>query len=277
MSQFRTIEISDSRFEYNNLRFMTVKTPNLRGRGDICVFVPPNIQADQIVPVVILLHGVYGSAWSWTHNAGLHLQAMEMIQRGEIPQMIIAMPSDGLWGDGSAYLPHNNFNFEKWIAEDVVTALTEKIAGVTKDSPLFIAGLSMGGYGALRIGAKYGYRFRGISGHSSITSLEQMTLFAEEDLVNYYQDNKVDEDVFETIKKYGNNLPPIRFDCGSSDQLLEYNRMLHRQMNEHGIDHIYKEYPGAHEWSYWEKHIGESLRFFAEQLVKMSLSENNNV
>jgi enterochelin esterase-like enzyme len=245
---------------------MTVKTPNLGGRGDICVFVPPNIQSHHTVPIVILLHGVYGSAWSWTHSAGVHLQAMEMIQRGEIPQMIIAMPSDGLWGDGSAYLQHNNFNFEKWIAEDVVTALAEKITGATEDSPLFIAGLSMGGYGALRIGAKYGYRFRGISVHSSITSLEQMRLFVEEDLANYYQDNKVDEDVFETIKKYGNNLPPIRFDCGSSDQLIEYNRMLHRQMNEHGIDHIYKEYPGAHEWSYWEKHIGESLRFFANSL-----------
>ena len=173
MSKFRTIELSDPQFESNNLRFITVKSSQLRGRADICVFVPPGILPGETLPVVILLHGVYGSAWSWTHNAGVHLQALEMISRGEIPAMIIAMPSDGLWGDGSAYLPHDGYDFEKWIAEEVPAALAEKINGVDLDSPLFIAGLSMGGFGALRIGAKYGSRFRGIAGHSSIAMTQR--------------------------------------------------------------------------------------------------------
>jgi poly(3-hydroxybutyrate) depolymerase len=56
MKKFRTIEISDSQFEKDNLRMMTVKSSNLKGRGDIVVFVPPKIQRD--TPVVILLHGV---------------------------------------------------------------------------------------------------------------------------------------------------------------------------------------------------------------------------
>ncbi|MEO6188400.1 MAG: hypothetical protein ABIO82_02545, partial [Ginsengibacter sp.] len=109
MSKFRTIEISDPRFENNHLRFVTVKTPNLKGRGDICVFVPPSIKTELDTPVVILLHGVYGSAWSWPVSTGVHLQAMRMIERDEIPPMVIAMPSDGLWGDGSAYLAHNGY------------------------------------------------------------------------------------------------------------------------------------------------------------------------
>ena len=97
MSKFRTVELSDPRFESGHLRFMTIKTANLRGRGDICLFVPRKIRPSQILPVVILLHGVYGSAWAWSHQAGVHLQAIEMVQRGEIPPMIIAMPSEGLW------------------------------------------------------------------------------------------------------------------------------------------------------------------------------------
>jgi S-formylglutathione hydrolase FrmB len=177
--------------------------------------------------------------------------------------MIIAMPSDGLWGDGSGYLAHNGLDFERWIVEDVVQALIEKIQGVTRDSPLFIAGLSMGGFGALRIGAKYGKRFRGISGHSSITNLRQMALFVEEDLGRYRQQDMADEDVFETIMKYREDLPALRMDCGSDDQLIEHNRLLHEKMRDAGIEHIYQEYPGGHEWSYWEKHVGESLRFFA--------------
>lgn len=267
MSHFRTLEISDSRFECNNLRFMTVKSPNLKGRGDICIFVPPGVTPDDVLPVVLLLHGVYGSAWAWTHNAGVHLQAMELIETTAIPPMIIAMPSDGLWGDGSGYLAHDNLNFERWIAEDVAQALAEKIQGVTKDSPLFIAGLSMGGFGALRIGAKYGKRFRGISGHSSITNLHQMALFVEEDVACYRQQNKPDEDVFETINLYRSSLPPLRFDCGADDQLIAHNRFLHTQLLEHGIKHVYEEYPGGHEWSYWEKQVGQSLRFFGDQLA----------
>ena len=104
----------------------------------------------------------------------------KMVEDKEIEPMLIAMPSDGLWGDGSAYFPHNSLNFEKWIAEDVISAVKENITWVTDESPIYISGLSMGGYGALRIGAKYPNTFNGISGHSSITDIPQMKLFVEE-------------------------------------------------------------------------------------------------
>ena len=189
MKEFRTTEISNPEFETGNLRYITVKTPNLKGRGDICVFVPP-MKNYKDVPLVILLHGVYGSAWVWSQKAGVHITALQMIANGEIPPMVIAMPSDGLWGDGSAYVTHNGMNFEKWIVEDVPAAIMENIGTVTEKSNLFISGLSMGGFGALRLGIKYPERFRAISAHSAITDLEQMQLFVEEDLKNYYQHDK---------------------------------------------------------------------------------------
>lgn len=266
MSGYRTIEISDKRFERDHLRFITVKTPNLKGRGDICVFVPPDAGSYSHIAVVILLHGVYGSAWSWAMGTGVHLQALQMIAKKEIPPMVIAMPSDGLWGDGSGYMAHNGFDFEQWIAKDVPAVLKETIKNVSSFSPFFISGLSMGGFGALRIGVKYGKVFKGISAHSAITSLEQMKLFVEEDLDQYCQHNKTDEDVFETIKAYRHQAPPLRFDCGSNDLLIEHNRRLHHLLTENGIKHIYKENPGEHAWPYWEKHIGDSLRFFGSEI-----------
>lgn len=267
MPKFRTIEISDPRFERENFRFITVKTPDLKGRGDLCVFVPPGIPPQQPLPVVILLHGVYGSAWAWAFNAGVHIQAMEMISTQEIPPMILAMPSDGLWGDGSAYLPHSGYDFEKWIAEDVPAVLMEKINGVTSASPFFICGLSMGGFGALRIGAKYNSLFKGAAGHSSITNLQQMELFVEEDLSHYRQPFKADEDLFLTFRQHTGHLPPMRFDCGTSDQLIQYNRELHQKMLDENIPHEYEELPGEHTWAYWEKNVRKSLRFFAK-LIK---------
>jgi enterochelin esterase-like enzyme len=38
---------------------------------------------------------------------------------------------------------------------------------------------------------------------------------------------------------------------------------LHQQLTEHGIAHEYEEFPGGHEWPYWERHLADSLSFFA--------------
>ena len=243
---FRTIEISDPQFETDNLRFITVKTPNLKGRGDICLFVPSGPEIKKI-PLVILLHGVYGSSWSWALKAGVHRTARHMIQAGAISPMAIAMPSDGLWGDGSGYLPHHNLDFEKWIVEDVPMAVSEAATSITEGSPLFISGLSMGGFGALRLGIKYQRQFAAISTHSAITTIDQMNLFVEEPLDGYKQKETVEESVWKVIQSCNGMIPPLRFDCGTEDLLIEHNRKLHGQLTEAGIDHQYQEFPGGHE------------------------------
>jgi putative tributyrin esterase len=262
-SRFRTTEISDPAFESDNLRFITVKSPNLGGRGDICLFIPPEITATNL-PFITLLHGVYGSAWIWSQKAGVHRTALRMIKSGEIPPMVIAMPSDGLRGDGSGYLPHRAQDCESWIADDVPAALIENIPQVSDSSPRFIAGLSMGGYGALRIGAKFAGRFAAISGHSSITEVWQMARFVEEPLFSY--DTDFNSSVHQAIIGAGAKLPPLRFDCGVADELIGANRTLHGQLQAAGIPHIYEEFPGGHEWPYWTEHIADTLRFCAAQL-----------
>ena len=263
MKEFRTIEISDPKFERDCLRYITVKSENLKGRGDICIFVPPGIEDMKSCPLVILLHGVYGSAWCWSLNGGVHLTALDMIKKKLIAPMVIAMPSDGLWGDGSGYVSHNGFNFEKWIAEEVPAAVKKCIAAVDAQSKMFIGGLSMGGFGALKIGVKYAETFSAIAAHSSITNLQQMKLFVEDDLQNYSQEDKTEEDVFATILKYKDHLPKIRFDCGVSDSLLEDNRLLHKQLLENNIEHDYEEFQGDHEWVYWQEHVKDALLFFS--------------
>ncbi len=268
MKEFRTIEISKPRFENDFLRYITVKSKNLKGRGDICVFVPPGIEEMTDCPLVILLHGVYGSSWSWALSGGVHISVLDLIKKRLIPPVIIAMPSDGLWGDGSAYLPHNNLDFEKWIVEDVPAAVKKCIPFVTGDSKMFIGGLSMGGFGALKIGVKYHKTFTAIAVHSSITHVEQMKLFVEENIENYLQQDKTEEDILATILKYKNHLPAISFDCGFSDPLLENNRILHQQLLENNIRHDYEEYEGGHEWTYWQEHVIDSMLFFSRFLSR---------
>ena len=258
---FRTVELSDPRFEAEGLRWITVKSPALGQRADITVYVPPQASGLRDVPIVILLHGVYGSHWAWALKGGAHRTAARMIHSGEIPPMLLAMPSDGLWGDGSGYVPHRTQNFDSWIVKDVPDAIHETISVTSSNSPLFISGLSMGGFGALRLAAKYPERFRGAGGHSSMTHFDQHSQFVEEPL-EAYECPPDDCSTFETMLRNRRRLPPVRFDCGTEDPLLEYNRELSRQLKSAGIAHRYEEFSGGHEWPYWEKHLAEMLKFF---------------
>ncbi|CAL66688.1 alpha/beta hydrolase [Christiangramia forsetii] len=265
MSSLRTIELSDKNFETDGLRFLTVKTKNLKGRGDICLFVPEVAENVTNLPIYILLHGVYGSAWVWALKGGAHHTAKQLMDNGSIDPAIIAMPSDGLWGDGSSYLSHQEKDFAQWIVSDVPKAIIENIPSAGEKSKLCIGGLSMGGYGALMLGAKYPQKFKAISAHSAITTFKGMAAFVEENL-NLYNLKDVEKNVIDVILEHQDQLPNLRFDCGRNDDLLKANRKLHRQLLELGVKHSFEEFEGGHEWSYWQKHLELSLRFFDEQI-----------
>lgn len=261
MSSFRTIELSDAPYEVGGLRFLTIKTPHLKGRGDICLYIPTVAEDTTNLPIYILLHGVYGSAWIWAMKGGAAQTAQRLMEQQEIQPAIIAMPSDGLWGDGSAYFTHHQKKFDQWIVNDVPLAIQENIPQVGVTSPLCIGGLSMGGYGALLLGAKFAEKFVAVSGHSSITKLEQMEFFVEEPL-SAYTSFSVTPNVIDAMKASPANLPAIRFDCGIADSLLEPNRLLHQQLSALNISHHYEEFEGGHEWSYWQEHVEKTFRFF---------------
>lgn len=266
MAPFRTIEVSDPLYESDNLRHITIKTPNLVGRGDITVYVPRQAsQFSQPLPLVTLLHGVYGSHWVWTQKAGVHRTVQRMIDTGELPPMLLAMPSDGLMFDGSGYLEHNARRFDAWIVDDVPNAVIEAGMATSHDAPRFIAGLSMGGYGALRLGAANPSRYTAFAGHSSITDFRQMAMFVEEPL-STYGSSTGDRSVLTIMLQNADRLPSLRFDCGVDDELIEPNRTLHSELLVHGIQHTYQENAGGHEWPYWATHIADTLRFFAQHI-----------
>lgn len=260
---FYTTESSDPTIDVSGLRFFTVKSPALGHRADVTVWAPEGAEGVENLPVVVLLHGVYGSHWAWALKGGAHAVARELISAGEIRPVALAMPSDGLWGDGSGYLTHRAADYERWVVDDVPALLRQQLSAVSETSPLFLAGLSMGGYGALRLGAKHADRFRGFSGLSSITRFEELGNFFENaDLSRLRAGGGVEENAIDVLLENRHRLPPFRFDCGLADALLPANRTLHRQLAEAGLPHGYFEYEGGHEWPYWRAHLADTLRFF---------------
>lgn len=215
------------------------------------------------LPIVILLHGVYGSHWAWAMKGNVHKTAQLLIHEGKIKPMILIMPSDGLFGDGSAHVPHKTENYEQWIVKDVIQVVKEQIPQAMDDSSIFITGLSMGGFGALRLGAKYPSLFTAFSGLSSMTHFNQMREFVSDfDNLKECALEQEQDGVLDWVLKNKDKLPPFRFNCGRDDMLIEYNRQLHNDLVLHRIPHTYEEFDGGHSWDYWAEHIEETLLFF---------------
>ena len=260
---FRTIEVSLPDFTPPGFLFVTVKSAALRRRADLSLYVPPLAPTGQPLPLVILLHGVFGSHWAWLFKGGAH-EVLERLMREEgLPPMMLAMPSDGLWGDGSGYACHESADHHRWIVEEVPAAAVLADPRAAR-SQRFIAGLSMGGYGAMRLGALHPHLFSGISAHSSCTNLSDLHGFVEEPAEQYVLQETEPLAVVDCLRKNAASLPPLRFDCGTEDELLEHNRALHGQLLAAEIPHHYQEFPGGHTWEYWHRHLADSLRFFGQ-------------
>lgn len=262
---FGRVELSDPRHERDHLRFLTFQSPALGGRGDVALFVPPHSERLEDLPLVVLLHGVHGSHWAWALKGGAHQTAARLVAVGDVPPLVLAMPSDGLTAEGTGYLPHEGADYERWIAEDVVGCVTEALPQLSSSSARFVAGLSMGGWGALRLGAKHAVRFRGVSAHSSLTHLDALDALLT-GAPTYRLEPGEGRSALHWLERHRDDLPPFRFDCGVDDRYIEDNRTLHRALVERGIPHVYEEFPGGHTWEYWAAHLEDTLRFFARLL-----------
>lgn len=241
------VELSDPAFESGGLRHATANSRALGRRGDVTFWAPEH---DGPLPLVILLHGVYGSHWAWAHKAGAH--------RAGAP-VALAMPSDGLFGLGSGYVAHSGGDFASWILDEVPWLAAQAIPGVDSDAPVALAGLSMGGFGALLLAARHPDRVHAAYGMSSITDFAQMRFFVGD--ISAYDVDDADRSVLDACVAAGDALPRIGFDCGTTDPLIEPNRELHAGLDAAGIPHQYEEHPGGHEWVYWATHLHDALAF----------------
>jgi len=267
MNPFRTLEQADALVDGVRLRFVTVRSAAIGRRVDVTLCVPDCVRQCRDVPVITLLHGVYGSHWAWALKGGAHLALVRAIKESQLPPSVLAMPSDGLWGDGSGYVRHAAADYERWIVDEVPQMVQATVPEASDRSRQAIAGISMGGFAALRLAGKYPGRYAAASAHSPITEIGQFKWFVADPL-DEWSEASVDRSVMASLCAATTPLPALRFDCGLQDELLPDCRELHQSLLANGIEHEYEERPGGHDWDYWTFALHASLRFFGPQLVR---------
>lgn len=203
-------------------------------------------QGEGPFPVVIQLHGFSDDYNSWIQNSNLARYAADY-------PLVVVLPDGGT----SRYLNlesggrYGKQRYEDLIMRDIPQHLRRNF-NVT-NGPWAIGGLSMGGYGAMRLGLKYPDVFGSIWSHSGSYRVPEIE-------PPFFTDVE-DADVFAHANRVASagQPPVISFDCGVDDDLLDLNRKFHRHLETIGLEHHYAEHPGAHTWDYWDAHVREAL------------------
>lgn len=128
-----------------------------------------------------------------------------------------------------------------------------------------IGGLSMGGYGALKLALRHPHLFGSAVSHSG--ALDAVGLMAARKPGDVLGDDMrrvfgatvpASADLFKLAPR-AKPLPKLHIDCGSEDFLLPCNRKLHAFLEKRRIAHTYREYPGSHNWQYWQDRLPEAF------------------
>lgn len=210
------------------------------------------------IPVLYVLHGMNGN-----HNSWLKRSNIERILR--YTNMIVVFPntSNG-WYTNTTY----GYPYYTAIAEELPTVLKRFFPNMTdKREKTFIAGLSMGGYGAFMLALKTN-RFSHAASLSGALTLDRFDNKAELGQGSYWKGIFGEVDQWKTspfalqelVKDHDKETKFWAW-CGTEDYLYEANLSAVADLTVAGLDLTFSEGPGKHEWYYWEKHFIDILNW----------------
>jgi S-formylglutathione hydrolase FrmB len=190
--------------------------------------------------------------------------------------MIVAMPD----AHRSFYVNNpapGGSPYEDHIIKDVIGFVDTTFRTIPQRGARAVAGMSMGGYGAMMLGFKHADLFSVACSHSGAVGAFHhprpevpllQDLSSAIDISQY--------DCFALAQKQKERPAgelAIRIDCGDKDFLLQDNRDFHAHLEQLGIAHSYAEFPGDHNWAYWDVHIQDTIRFIRQKLPALQGQE----
>ena len=210
-------------------------------------------------PTYYLLHGLSDDASAWTRRTSIERYAENY------PFMII-MPDGGR----SWYCDSPVGQYETYIVKELVPLIDRLFPTRKQAKYRAIGGLSMGGYGALKLGLKYPRVFGSIAAHSSAVAFAHWagddTDITEVPIIAREIDLEANDPFALALKIPAQARPQLYFDCGRSDFLHKENEQFDAFLRKNNFPHTYRRYNGAHDWSYWDIHIQDAMSFHAKAM-----------
>jgi S-formylglutathione hydrolase FrmB len=283
------------------------------------VWLPPSYATSERrrYPLVVYLHGLWGNETNWVTLGAINA-ALDSLVEQQGAEFVVAMPD----GDDGWYTTWNSLgdvgacrrefkdrdgdtvdtycvpwlHYDDYIARDVVGEVQRRYRTDARREKRAIAGLSMGGYGAVTLALAYPDVFSAAASHSGVlsplydggkpfsaparyaSSIERLqTAFGPRfwpliapafgpDTAAWWSRDPARR-ARSLWQRDRRRMPALFLDIGTEDGLLEQNRAFRHELITLGVPHEYHEWPGEHDWPYWKRHVHESLRFLARQVA----------
>ena len=235
------------------------------------VLVPQGYDASlRRYPVLYLLHGLTGDYKDWTTRTNLSEYSRTL-------PLIIVMPDGGnFWytnaADGSA-------RFEDYMATELPADVVQKYRTINSRHGRAIAGLSMGGFGAMKLALKRPAQFSvagSFSGAFGVTregELERLIGAVEADRLGRIfgpaeSATRKENDVASLAAALRPTTAPyIYIDCGTSDTLIASSRQVIEALSKSDAAYEYHEVAGGHAWDYWDRRVREFLAVLMKKMA----------
>ncbi|HXN21623.1 MAG TPA: alpha/beta hydrolase-fold protein [Candidatus Dormibacteraeota bacterium] len=249
-----------------------------------CVLLPPSYDADKTrrYPVLYLLHGLGDNEQVLIHSGGFNL-IQDLWDRHQLGEFLVVSPA----GAGSFYInSHDGHSrYEDFFIQDFLTLIQQRYRTLPGRASRGIAGISMGGYGALHLAFRHARIFGSVGAHSAAlieklpvmnsTDSRQLTrrqflgnvFGAPVDPIFWKQNDPI------AIARSANLAGlQIYFDCGSDD---DYGfdagaQALDKVLTSRHIPHEFHLYPGGHSWIYFAEHLPALLQFHSSVFTSAS-------
>ena len=198
----------------------------------LVVYTPPGYSKEQKYPVFYLLHGKGGNESNWTKAGAAGTILDNLYADKKLAPMIVVMPFGFTSTTGGK---KSNAGFEDDLLKDIIPFVESHYPVQADREHRAIAGLSMGGGQALRIGLKHLDKFAWVGGFSSGGGM-LTGLIPDPEAANM-------------------QLGLLWVSCGDKDGGMKNSMALHTALEEKKVNHVWHVDSGAHEWAVWKNDL----------------------
>ncbi|MFJ6194496.1 alpha/beta hydrolase [Micromonospora sp. NPDC092111] len=218
---------------------------------------PSQLGADGDPPVLYLLHGIADDDTGWLRRTS--------IERYVAPLgLAVVMPQAGrsFYADEA----HGN-RYWTFISEELPQLCRSFFRLSDRREDTFVAGLSMGGYGAVKWALRQPARFAAaasLSGALDVAHRRDHPTRPVDPAVwhTVWGDRHVpgsDDDTVALVRRAGAGTPPLYVACGTEDFLYEDSLRFVEAARGQGVPVTVEFSPGDHDWTYWDAKIQDVL------------------
>jgi S-formylglutathione hydrolase FrmB len=216
------------------------------------IVMPASVAPGQRLPVVYLLHGGDGGFRDWTNDSDV----AHFAESG----LLLVMPEGGSSYYTNAVDPPQD-RYEDYIVSDLISDVESRFPAATERSNRAIVGLSMGGFGAVKIALRHPELFAFVGGLSSAIDVPHRAfVFKRFHQSRHYSaifgpagsQTRRDNDPLLLARSANPEAAPYFFlTCGEQEGLLSSNREFATLLARRHFRYEFHTIPGGHDWNQW--------------------------